>query len=382
MPPSAKIEPSQDAAPQPLAVMQAIAPYQQGKSQISGHKKVIKLSSNEGCFGPSPAAASAYTEVAGKLHRYPDGAQHGLRDAIASTHKIDANRIVCGNGSEELIGLLTRCYVGEADELLLSENHFVMCSIYGKAQGATIVLAPEDNYVTDIDAVLERVSPRTKMIALANPNNPTGTYVGRSEIQRLIDAVPTNILILLDGAYAEYVVRDDFDAGIQWVESNQNVVTTRTFSKMYGLAGLRIGWAYGPAPIIEVVNRLRTPFNASLPAMAAATAAIGDKKHVERVVQHNERWQKKIRESLVARDVTVVPSVANFYLMHFDNVPGRSTAGATSFLESKGIIPRPAGGDRCLRLTIGNDEENEAVLGALHEYLSDGKNGEGSKQSQ
>ena len=358
-------------APVPLQRLNSIAPYKQGQSKIEGITTVIKLSSNEGCFGPSPAAAEAYKSVAAELHRYPDGSQTALRHAIAKVHGLDADRIVCGNGSEELIGLLTRCYVGEGDELLLSENHFVMCSIYGKAQGARIVLAPEVDFTTSIDEILKRITPRTRLIALANPNNPTGPCIPSDEIERLISAVPKDVLVLLDGAYAEYVEDDNYDAGARWVDAAENVVMTRTFSKMYGLAGLRIGWAYGPAPIIEVVNRVRTPFNTSIAALAAAEAAVQDFAHVDRVVKHNSRWQDKIRQELGAVGVYVVPSVTNFYLMHFENISGKSADAAGAYLKANGIIPRPASDDRCLRLTIGNDEENQAVVDTLRLYVAD-----------
>jgi histidinol-phosphate aminotransferase len=249
--------------------MQSFAQYKQGKSKIPGHEDVMKLSSNEGCFGPPNVAVEAYTQAAAELHRYPDGSQAALRQAIAQHHGLDPDRIVCGNGSEEVIGLLIRCYLGENDELLLPENHFVMCSIYGKGQGARIVLAPEKDFTVDVDTILDRINSKTRIISIANPNNPTGTYLPASEIERLVDNVPERIMIILDGAYAEYVDRRDYDAGAGWVDSRSNVVMTRTFSKIYGLAGLRIGWGYGPAGIIEVVNRLRTPFNASGPALAA-----------------------------------------------------------------------------------------------------------------
>ena len=357
-------------APVPLPQLNSIASYQQGQSKIKGVDTVIKLSSNEGCFGPSPMAVEAYRAVAGDLHRYPDGSQAGLREAIAKVNNLNARNIVCGNGSEEVIGLLTRCYVGVGDELLLSENHFVMCSIYGKAQGAEIVLAPEKNFTTEIDAILERITPKTRMIALANPNNPTGTYLPISEIERLIAAVPKNILIILDGAYAEYVENDDYEDGSRLVEANENVVMTRTFSKMYGLAGLRIGWAYGPSSIIDIVNRVRTPFNTSIEALAAAEAAIQDHDHVKRVVEHTSNWQKRFQGELGALGIHVVPSVANFYLMHFENIPGKSADAAGKFLKENGIIPRPASDDRCLRLTVGNDEENIAVIEALKDYVN------------
>lgn len=358
-----------NVVPQPLSRMQTFAPYVQGKSEIAGMKDTIKLSSNECCFGPSPAAMDAFTKAASEMHRYPDGSQTGLRNAIADVHGIDADRIVCGNGSEELIGLLIRCYVGSGHELLLSENYFVMCSIYGKGQGANVVLAPEKNFRIDIDAILERIGDKTRAICLANPNNPTGTYLPITEIQRLIDNAPKHILIVLDGAYAEYVEKEDYDAGIRWVESCQNVVMTRTFSKIYGLAGLRIGWAYGPAHVIEIVNRLRTPFNASRPAMVAAAAAIRDHEHVNNTREHNTRWLRRLSDKLGRQGLQVVPSVANFYLIDFRDLKNKSAEAAGEYLESHGIIPRPGGGDKYLRITVGNDAENEAVLDALHAYL-------------
>lgn len=356
--------------PQPLQQLLSLAPYVQGKSEIEGRDEIIKLSSNECCFGPSPAAVAAYHELASELHRYPDGSQAGLRQAIADVHGIDADNIVCGNGSEELIGLLTRCFVGPGDELLLSENHFVMCSIYGKAQGANVVLAPEKDFLIDIDAMLARVSEKTRMIAIANPNNPTGTCLPASEVRRLVDRVPEDIVIVLDGAYAEYVEHEDFDAGTGWVESRNNVVMTRTFSKMYGLAGLRIGWAYGPPAIIEILNRLRTPFNANAPALAAATAAIGDHAHVTRVREHNTRWLARFHEAFTRLGVTVAPSAANFYLVDFGGLSTKSATEAGAFLEAHGIIPRPGGRDNCLRITVGDDRENELVLESLTAYLT------------
>jgi len=359
-----------DQAPQPLQRMQTIAPYKQGKCEIPGHRDVIKLSSNEGCFGPPGGAVEAYREASLSLHRYPDGSQAALRQAIANVHDIDPDRVVCGNGSEEVIGLLIRCFVGENDELLLPENHFVMCSIYGKGQGAEIVLAPEKDFTVDIDAILERISDKTRAISIANPNNPTGTYLPASEIERLIDNVPKSVLIILDGAYAEYVNRMDYDVGLDWVDSTSNVVVTRTFSKIYGLAGMRIGWAYGPARIIEVVNRLRTPFNANGPALAAAAAAVTDQAHVKRSRDHNEHWQARIKNELGKLGLQVVPSVTNFYLLNFGVLPGKTAVEAGAFLENDGIIPRPGGGDLYLRITVGTDEENQAVLDSLTRYLS------------
>ena len=357
-------------APRPLRRLDGLAPYKQGKLAIPGRETVIKLSSNESCFGPSPRAIEAYHAAAASVHRYPDGTQTELRQAIARVHDLDPERIVCGNGSEELIGILMRCYLGENEELLLTQNHFVMCSIYGAGQGAKVVLAPEKEFTVDVDALLERITPETRVISVANPNNPTGTYVPATDIARLVAEVPKNVLLILDGAYAEYVDRDDFDDGLHWGDSTSNVVITRTFSKIYGLAGLRIGWAYGPAPIIEVMNRLRTPFNANGSALAAAAAAITDQAHVAMSREHTARWQERIRHSLASLGLIVVPSVTNFYLLDFNSMPGKNAAEASAFLESNGIIPRPGSSDRFVRITIGTDAENEAVLDSLTRYLS------------
>lgn len=360
---------SHTGAPKPLARLDTFAQYKQGKSGLPGQRKITKLSSNESCMGPSQAAVAAFLKAAETLHRYPDGSQAALREAIALAHGLDANHIICGNGSEEIIGLLIRCYVGEGDELLLPENHFVMCSIYGKGQGAKIVLAPETDFKVDIDQLLERVSAKTRLIAVANPNNPTGTYLPASEIRRLVENVPDDVLILLDGAYAEYVLEQDYEDGVALVEANNNVVMTRTFSKIHGLAGLRIGWAYGPSAIIEVINRLRTPFNASGPAMAAAAAAITDSEHVQQSREHNDRSLKWLASEFSKMGLHMVPSVANFYLLDFGFWPNKTAVEAASYMEKNGIIPRPGNGERLLRITVGEQAENEAVVSVLARYL-------------
>jgi histidinol-phosphate aminotransferase len=369
-----KPTPSDSAARlQPVAGVLDISPYQQGKSDIDNKPARIKLSSNECSFGPSPAAIAAYEKTRAVLHRYPDGAQAALREAIAEVHGLDAGMIVCGNGSEELIGLMVRAYINDGDELLLSENHFVMCRIYGLAQGARVVTAPERDFVTDVDAVLERVGPRTRIVALANPNNPTGTYISREEIQRLHAALPPDVMLLLDGAYAEYVTAPDYDAGAELVRAADNVVMTRTFSKVYGLAGLRIGWAYCPLHVIDAVQRIRTPFNTNSAALAAAAAAVRDQDHVTEMREHTARWQQRIREELMTVGLRVVPSWANFYLVVFDDCPGKNAQGAADALQANGIVPRAVGGGGdhdVLRITVGTDDENQAVLDALRRYLT------------
>lgn len=359
--------------PQPHPGLGELPRYQPGKSRLPIAGQPIKLSSNESAFGTSPAAVAAFHAVAGELHRYADSTQSALRTAIADVYRLRLERIVCGNGSDEIIDLLIRAYLGIGDELLLSENHFAMCAVHGRTQGARIVLAPERDCNMDVDALLQRVTPATRMVALANPNNPTGTYLPRGEILRLHAGLPGNVLLLLDGAYAQYVTTPDFDAGFGLVDAYQNVVVTHTFSKIYGLAGLRIGWTYAPVNVVDVLERIRSPFNASVAAQAAAAAAVRDQQFVTRAREHNARWLDRLRRELTALGIEVVPSVANFYLLRFDGKGGKSAAAAAAWLEARNIIPRAVlTGDSAnvLRITVGLDAENEAVIAALSGFMN------------
>ncbi len=347
-----------------------LAPYVQGQSTIEGVSEPIKLSSNESSQGPSPKAIAAYQNAAQQLNRYPDGSQSELRNAIGEVHGLDPLRIICGNGSDELIQLMVRAYVGEGHEALLSENGFVMSNIHCTAQGAELVIAPEKDYRVDVDAMLARVTDKTRFCTIANPNNPTGTYLTGAELRRLHAGLPDNCLFLIDDAYAEYVTADDYDDGAALVDEFDNVVMTRTFSKIYGLPFLRIGWAYCPTHVFELVQRIRTPFNTNGAALAAAQAAVRDGDYITKIREHNAQWRERIRASLSGLGIEVIPSQANFYLMRFDPATGKSATGAATFLQSRGIIPRPAGGsDQFLRITIGLEHENEAVLQALAEYM-------------
>ncbi len=345
-----------------------IAPYQQGKSKSAGGVAPVKLSSNESAYGASPAALAAYDSLGEQLHRYPDGEQADLRDAIAEVHGLPIEQIVCGNGSEELIGLVVRCYVREGDEVVLTRNHFVMSRIYSVAQGADLVYAEEANDVACVDNILNVVTPRTRMVILSNPNNPTGTYVPSNEIDRLVEALPANVILILDGAYAEYANVHDYSDGSELALNRGNVVVTHTFSKIYGLAGLRIGWALAAPDVIETINRIRTPFNTNSPALAAAAAAMRDQQFVRMVRGNNVRALEAILPEIRKMDFSVTDSVANFYLVDVSTVDGGDANTAISFMESKGIIVRPSGADERVRITVGTDEENTAVLLALREY--------------
>jgi len=357
--------------PVPRPGVHKIDPYTQGASEVPGVAEPIKLSSNELFCGPSPAALQAYHEAAATLHRYPDGSQAALREAIAEVFELNAANILCGNGSDELIQLVTRAFVGPGDEVLMSENCFLMCRIHALAQGADVVVAPESDDRIDVDALLSRVTDRTRLLPLANPNNPTGTYLNADEVRRLHSGLPGNVVLLLDSAYAEFVMADDYDAGADLVLSNSNVVMTRTFSKIFGLAALRIGWSYMPDEILDAIQRIRTPFNANGPAMAAATAAVRDKAYTDSVRRHNANALAKISGRLSALGLQVVPSVTNFYLIRFPDGCGTSALDASRNLEAAGIIPRPAGGDHEaeLRITVGSDEDNAAVLRAFESLM-------------
>ena len=359
-------------APSPKPGILDIELYVPGESHLPGGVKPIKLSSNETPLGPSPKAIAAFRDAAGTLERYPDGGAGALRAAIAQRYNLDAERIICGAGSDELLTLLAHAYLGPGDEAIYTEHGFLVYRIAILANGATPVIAPEKNLVTDVDGILARVTARTKMVFLANPNNPTGTYIPASEVERLRYGLPGNVLLVLDGAYAEYVHEKDYDSGLELAASTPNSVMTRTFSKIFGLASLRLGWAYGSAEVIGVLNRLRGPFNISGPGIAAGVAAMADTAHIQAAVAHNDRWLAWLTKELTALGLTVTPSVANFLLIHFPKDGAPTAEAADAYLKSRGIILRRVAGyglPHALRLTVGTESENRAVLDALSVFL-------------
>src|SRR5262245_60054106 len=312
-----------NTAPQPRPGILEIAAYVPGESEVPGGVKPIKLSANETPLGPSPKAIAAYKAVAEHLDRYPDGASTALRSAIARRYGLDPARIVCGAGSDELISLLAHHYSGQGDEVLMTAHAFAMFKIFTLASGATPVAAPERDYRADVDALLARVTPRTKIVFLANPNNPTGTYLPHDEVRRLHKGLPGHTLLVLDAAYSEYVRRNDYEAGLELVATTDNTVMTRTFSKIYGLAALRLGWAYCPAAVADVLNRVRGPFNVNAPALAAGIAALSDRIHIETAIAHNEKWLPWLMAEFQKLGLEVTPSIANFVLIHFSKEKGR-----------------------------------------------------------
>ncbi|MGE0055359.1 MAG: histidinol-phosphate transaminase [Hyphomicrobium sp.] len=360
------------AGPQPRPGIEQIEAYVPGESKVPGGLKPAKLSSNETPLGPSPKAIAAFTSAASELERYPDGQATALRNAIARRYGLDASRIVCGSGSDELLGLIARAFLGPGDEGIYTEHGFLVYRIAILTNGATPVVAPERNLTTDVDAILARITDRTRVVFLANPNNPTGTYLPVTEVRRLRAGLPANVVLVLDAAYAEYVDRNDYEAGIELVATTPNTVMTRTFSKIHGLAALRIGWAYCPASIADALNRIRGPFNLSAPAIAAGAAAMDDVAHMDAAKIHNDTWLAWVSEQARALGLDVTPSVANFLLMHFPKDGTKTATGADEYLKSRGVIVRKVGAygfPNALRMTIGSEEENKRAISALAEYM-------------
>jgi histidinol-phosphate aminotransferase len=350
-----------------------ISPYVGGEAKAAGVERPIRLASNESALGPSSKAIAAYRALAGEIHRYPDGDAQALREVLGQCHGIDPARIVCGAGSDELITLLLRCYAGPGDEVLYSRHGFLMYPINAMAVGATPIAAPEREQTTDVDAVLARVTERTRLVFIANPNNPTGTYLGAPEIARLHAGLPASVLLAIDAAYAEFVNRNDYEPGIALVSRAENVVMLRTFSKIYALAGLRLGWAYCPPAIADVLNRVRGPFNVSAAAQAAGIAAVEDLEGLNRARAHNKRWLPWFSERLAALDLPLTSSVANFVLARFPDDSLKNADSAFAFLQSRGILTRKMaayGLPQHLRITIGTGPEMETVAAALAEFLA------------
>lgn len=358
--------------PEPRPGILDIAIYKAGAATIEGVAKPAKLSSNETPLGPSPKARAAFEETAATLERYPDSAATALRRTIADHYEIEADRIVVGAGSDELLQMIGHAYVGEGDDVIYTEHSFVVYRLVTKANGANGIEVPETDYTADVDKILAALTERTRVVYLANPNNPTGTYLPIAEIERLHAGLPPHVLLVMDEAYAEYVERGDYKSAIDLVRTHENIVMTRTFSKIYGLAAVRLGWAYCPAHVADVLNRVRGPFNTTAAAQAAGIEAIKDVEHVAKAKAHNDTWMRWFEQQLGGLGVDFTPSVGNFILLHFKDAEAAAAANA-HFLKN-GIILRPAPAPKLghsVRLSIGMDDENRRVIEALSEFLNE-----------
>lgn len=341
--------------------------YQGGAAHVAGVENVVKLSSNENPLGPSEAAKEAFRRASHDLHRYPSSDHSALRAAIAEIRGLDAERIICGAGSDEIIAFLCQAYAGPGTEVVHTEHGFGMYKINTKAAGATPVEVKERERVSDVDALLAACNERTKLVFIANPNNPTGTMIGAAEVARLADGLPPQALLVLDGAYAEYV--EGYDGGAVLIESRENVVMTRTFSKIYGLGGLRIGWGYGPQHVIDVLNRIRGPFNLSQAALNAAEAAVRDIAYLDHCRAENARWRTWLADALAEIGVPSDVSLANFVLARMASAEEAEACDA--YLKSQGLIIRMVGSynlPNCLRITVGDEASCRRVVHAIRQF--------------
>ncbi|MEI9927654.1 MAG: histidinol-phosphate transaminase [Sphingomonas sp.] len=356
------------SAPVPKPWILEIAPYVPGRSTTDDGRKVAKLSSNENPLGTSPLAREAFVAASGRLERYPDASAAELRETLAARYGLDPARIIYGNGSDEVLHLAAGAFAGPGDEVIFVHYGFAVYEIAARRVGATPVIAPDKDYATDVDAILARVTERTRVVFIANPNNPTGTYASREEIARLHAGLPGHVLLVLDHAYAEYI-EGDADGGMTLAENAPNVLVTRTFSKMYGLAAERIGWGYAAAPIIAAMHRIRLPFSITIAGTAAAIAALGDQDFVAHTRAHNAEWRRWFTQEIAKlgnAGLRAVPSQANFVLVLFE---GALTAEAAyKGLMDAGYIVRWLPGQGLphgLRITIGTEDETRGVVTAL-----------------
>ena len=365
------------AAPVPRPGVLDIAPYVPGAQAVAGHAEPVRLASNENALGCSPRAREAYRDLAGELHLYPDGGAVALREAIADAHELEADRIVCGAGSDELIVLCTRAYAGVGDRVVYSQYGFLMYRLSTLAVGATPVPVPEIDYRASVDGLIAAAGvPGTTVVFLANPNNPTGTWLPSAEIRRLRASLPPQVLLVLDSAYAEFMADAIYDDGAALVRESvgagDNVVMLRTFSKLHGLAALRLGWAYCPPAVADVLNRVRGPFNTGGAAQAAGIAALADEGFQQRSIAHNAEWRPWLADALRELGLEVPGDAGNFVLARFPKRMGNIAPGAVKFLAERGILVRPVapyGLADALRITVGLPNQNQAVVAALRDCL-------------
>ena len=359
-------------APVPQPSILKIVPYKGGESTVEGVSRVFKLSSNESALGPSPNAIAAFQTMAQNLHRYPNGHADLLRQALAKHYDLELDRLICGNGSDDLIALVLQAYCPPGSEVVYSQYGFLMYPIATLANEGVPVIAPETDCTANVDALLSKVTDKTRLVFLTNPNNPTGTYLPESEVRRLREKLPGHVLLVLDAAYAEYVSRPDYDSGLKLARERDDVMVMRTFSKIYGLAALRLGWAYAPESVVDVLNRIRPAFNVNGVAQIVGAAALADTAWTDAARRHNDTWLPRVTEQVRGLGFEVVPSVANFILIRFKPGP-KDAAAALEFMRRRGLLLRAMtsyGFPDCLRLTIGTEEENMLVLAAFKEFVA------------
>jgi histidinol-phosphate aminotransferase len=360
------------ARPEPKPGVLDIAAYVPGKAKAEGVAHPVKLSSNENILGCSPAAREAYVAAASQLHIYPDSRHLALRAAVADKYGLEPERLVFGQGTDEVFAYLNDIFLQPGDNIVQGEFGFSAYGISARKNQAEVKFAPEPNYRLDVDELLGQVDERTRLVFIANPSNPTGTWIDAEQVRRLHEGLPRDVVLVLDGAYAEFCTDPNFTDGLELARSADNIVVTHTFSKIHGLATLRVGWGYCPAHIADAYDRVRLPFNLSIGGYDAAVAALKDEDFVRRSIELVERWRPWLAQQLGGLGLEVTPSAANFVLVHFPHVAGRTAAEAEAFLARNGFLTRGVGSyglPDALRITIGLEEHNRALVELLREFM-------------
>ena len=350
-----------------------IQAYKPGKARVGKLKNIIKLSANESALGISPKAKKVLSTKNINVSKYPDSKSEDLRKEISKVYNCDFNKIICGSGSDEIIQMICQLYLDRSDEVIVSQYSFLMYRIYAKIVGANVKLAKEKNFKVSIEEIIKKVSKKTKIVFLANPNNPTGTYLDKSDLINLRKKLNKTILLVLDDAYFEYMKNKDYKSGLDIFKNKNNVIILRTFSKIYGLAALRVGWGYGAKNIIDALNSIKPPFNVNQTAQIVAKEALKDKYFVKRSVKHNIVWANKIQTFLNKLNITTNEVSANFFLLNFDKSKF-SAKYVFKKLELRGIILRSTEEGynikNKLRLTIGSARENIKFMNVMKKIFN------------
>jgi len=338
--------------------------YEGGLSKFKKIDNPIKLSANESALGPSPKAIKAFENESSKTFKYPESDSNSLREVLSGKFNIDPNRIICGSGSDQIFDLTCQLYLEPSDEVIVTEFGFIMHRIYAALHKAKVLVAREIFFKASVDDILKKVSEKTKIVFIANPNNPTGTYLSKNEMISLRKKLRSNILLVVDDAYFEFLNSEDFISGLDLFKDTPNVLITRTFSKIYGLAGLRLGWGYSSKEIIDSMYQIKPPFNVNRAALAAGVESVKDNEWIKRAIEHNTVWSKKIFSVLKECNIKANEPTANFFLINFDETKINSDE-AFEKLASKRLILRKMIQYKipnALRLTIGNEQENEHFI--------------------
>ena len=346
--------------------------YEAGMSVFKNKLAKIKLSANESALGPSPKAKKEYLKVSNSFARYPDSNGTFLRGNLSKKFKIDKNRIILGSGSDQIFELICKAYLKKSDEVIVPKYSFIIYRIYSKMNGAKVIYSKENNFTVSVKDILKKVTTKTKVVFLANPNNPTGTYVAKKDLLFLRKKLRSNILLVVDDAYFEYVKQKNYSSALKLFSNFKNVVMTRTFSKIYGLAGLRVGWGYGSKEIIDTLNKIKPPFNVNKAALFAASAAIKDSAWLNKEIKHVNNWNKKMFNEFKKMKIETNESYSNFLLVNFDKVKVNSSR-VFKLLAKAGILVRKMdvyGIKNSLRITIGKSEENRKLISKMKSILN------------